>query len=131
MPPRHAQKIASRLKFLVSHVVQQELNDPRLGFITILDVEMTSDLREAKIYFSVLGPRAEQSKSLQAIESSCGFIQRQVGKNLKLRNIPVLKFVLDDTDDRVSRIEEILAKGREPGEEPEPDPEEASGQETD
>ncbi|MEC8895927.1 MAG: 30S ribosome-binding factor RbfA [Planctomycetota bacterium] len=129
MPPRHAQKIASRLKFLVSHVVQQELNDPRLGFITILDVEMTSDLREAKIYFSVLGPRAEQSKSLQAIESSCGFIQRQVGKNLKLRNIPVLRFVLDDTDDRVSRIEEILAKDREPGEEP--DPEEASGQETD
>ncbi|MEC7922899.1 MAG: 30S ribosome-binding factor RbfA [Planctomycetota bacterium] len=129
MPPRHAQKIASRLKFLVSHVVQQELNDPRLGFITILDVEMTSDLREAKIYFSVLGPRAEQSKSLQAIESSCGFIQRQVGKNLKLRNIPVLRFVLDDTDDRVSRIEEILAKDREPEEEP--DPEEASGEETD
>ena len=129
MPPRHAQKIASRLKFLVSHVVQQELNDPRLGFITILDVEMTSDLREAKIYFSVLGPRAEQSKSLQAIESSCGFIQRQVGKNLKLRNIPVLRFVLDDTDDRVSRIEEILAKDREPEEEP--DPGEASGQETD
>ena len=121
MPPRHAQKIASRLKFLVSHVVQQELNDPRLGFITILDVEMTSDLREAKIYFSVLGPRGEQSKTLRAIESSCGFIQRRVGKNLKLRNTPVLKFVLDDTDDRVSRIKEILAQDREPGEQPEPE----------
>jgi ribosome-binding factor A len=129
MPPRHAQKIASRLKFLVSHVVQQELNDPRLGFITILDVEMTSDLREAKIYFSVLGPRAEQSKSLQAIESSCGFIQRQVGKNLKLRNIPVLRFVLDDKDDRVSRIEEILAQNRDPAEKP--DAETDPGQETD
>ena len=122
-------QIASQLKLLVSHVVQQELNDPRLGFITILDVEMTSDLREAKIYFSVLGPRAEQSKSLQAIESSCGFIQRQVGKNLRLRNIPVLKFVLDDTDDRVSRIEEILAQDREPA--AEPDAETGSEQETD
>lgn len=121
MPPRHAQKIASQLKFLVSHVVQQELNDPRLGFITILDVEMTSDLREAKIYFSVLGSRGEQSKSLQAIESSCGFIQRRVGKNLNLRNIPILKFVLDDSDDRVARIEEILAKDREPGEDPGPE----------
>lgn len=123
MPPRHVQKIASRLKFLVSHVVQQELNDPRLGFITILDVELTSDLREAKIYFSVLGPRAEQSKTLQAIESSCGFIQRRVGKNLKLRNIPVLRFVLDDSDDRVSRIEEILAEDRAAGDEPETDSE--------
>ena len=131
MPPRHAQKIASRLKFLVSHVVQQELNDPRLGFITILDVEMTSDLREAKIYFSVLGPRAEQSKSLQAIESSCGFIQRRVGKNLKLRNTPVLRFVLDDTDDRVSRIEEILAQHREPGEEPDPEATSSEEEETD
>ncbi len=123
MPPRHVQKIASRLKFLVSHVVQQELNDPRLGFITILDVELTSDLREAKIYFSVLGPRAKQSKTLQAIESSCGFIQRRVGKNLKLRNIPVLRFVLDDSDDRVSRIEEILAEDRAAGDEAETDSE--------
>ena len=52
-----------------------------------------------------------------------------VGKNLKLRNTPVLRFVLDDTDDRVSRIEEILAQHREPGEEP--DPEAASSEETD
>ena len=50
MPPRHVQKIASRVKFIVSHVVQQELNAPRLGFVTILDVEMSSDLREAKIH---------------------------------------------------------------------------------
>lgn len=108
MPPRHVQKIASRVKFIVSHVVQQELNDPRLGFVTILDVEMSSDLREAKVHFSVLGPEADKVKSLHAIESSAGFIQQRVGKNLNLRNVPLLHFVLDEFDDRMARIEEIL-----------------------
>tara|TARA_B100002049_G_scaffold234205_1_gene216291 strand:+ start:385 stop:771 length:387 start_codon:yes stop_codon:yes gene_type:complete len=119
-PPRHAQKIASRIKFIVSHVVQQELNDPRLGFVTILDVEMTSDLREAKIRFSVLGPQGDRAKSLRAIESSAGFIQKRVGKNLNLRNVPLLQFVLDEYDDRMSRIEEILAMDREDEDETEP-----------
>ena len=108
MPPRHVQKIASRVKFIVSHVVQQELNDPRLGFVTILDVEMSPDLREAKVHFSVLGPEADKVKSLRAIESSAGFIQQRVGKNLNLRNVPLLHFVLDEFDDRMARIEEIL-----------------------
>ena len=119
-PPRHAQKIASRIKFIVSHVVQQELNDPRLGFVTILDVEMTSDLREAKIRFSVRGPQGDRAKSLRAIESSAGFIQKRVGKNLNLRNVPLLQFVLDEYDDRMSRIEEILAMDREDEDETEP-----------
>ena len=118
MPPRHAQKIASRIKFIVSHVVQQELNDPRLGFVTILDVEMSSDLREAKIRFSVLGPQGDKTKSLRAIESSAGFIQKRVGKNLNLRNVPLLQFILDEHDDRMSRIEEILAMDREDETEP-------------
>lgn len=112
MPPRHVQKIASRVKFIVSHVVQQELNDPRLGFVTILDVKMSSDLREAKIHFSVLGPEADKVKSLRAIESSAGFIQQRVGKNLDLRNVPLLHFVLDEFDDRMARIEEILELDR-------------------
>ncbi len=112
MPPRHVQKIANRVKFIVSHVVQQELNDPRLGFVTILDVKMSSDLREAKIHFSVLGPEADQVKSLRAIESSAGFIQQRVGKNLDLRNVPLLHFVLDEFDDRMARIEEILELDR-------------------
>ena len=120
MPPRHVQKIASRIKFIVSHVVQQELNDPRLGFVTILDVEMSSNLREAKIHFSVLGPQGDKAKSLRAIESSAGFIQKRVGENLDLRNVPLLQFVLDEHDDRMARIEEILAMNREDEDETDP-----------
>ena len=125
MPPRHVQIIASRVKFIVSHVVQQELNDPRLGFVTIMDVEMSSDLREAKIHFSVLGPEADKIKSLRAIESSAGFIQQRVGKNLNLRNVPLLHFVLDEFDDRMARIEEILEREREAENDPEPQPQAA------
>lgn len=108
MPPRYLQRVASRIKFLVSHVLQREVSDPRLGFVTVLDVEPTTDLKEAKVYLSVLGSDADRSKCLHALEDAKGFIQSRVGKNLKLRNTPNLRFLIDDSRDSVTRIENIL-----------------------
>jgi ribosome-binding factor A len=110
MPPRHVQRLASRIKFLVGHIVQQELNDPRLGFVTVLEVELTDDLREATVHVSVLGSRGERSKSLHALQDARGYVQRRVGKNLEIRRTPTIRFVLEEPqDDRVARIEAILA----------------------
>jgi ribosome-binding factor A len=100
------------MKFLVSHVLMRELSDPRLGFVTVLDVQPTVDLRQAKVHLSVLGSAAERSKAERAIEDAKGFIQRQVGKGLRLRNTPTLQFVFEDPRDSVSRIEDILRQGR-------------------
>ena len=113
MPPRHVQRIASRMKFLVSHVIQRELSDPRLGFVTVLGVEPTYDLREAKVRVSVLGTKGERSTSMRALEDARGYVQRRVGKALEIRHTPVLRFVLEQpTGDAIERIESILEKTR-------------------
>ena len=100
------------MKFLVSEVLQRELNDPRVGFVTVLEVEPTVDLREAKVTVSVLGSAGEISKTLHALEDATGYIQRLVGKGLQLRNTPRLRFVLDEHVDRQARIESILEDTR-------------------
>lgn len=108
MPARHQQRVASRIKFLVSHVLQHEIMDPRLGFVTVLRVEPTVDLKEAKVYLSILGTEADRTKCVRLLEDANGFIRRQVGKGLKLRHTPLLRFVIDDRQDSVTRIENIL-----------------------
>jgi ribosome-binding factor A len=100
--------LASRLKFLVSHVIQTELQDPRLGFVTVLGVTPTEDLKEAKVYVSVLGSPQDRRRTLRALDEACGFIQRQVGKSLRVRQTPALSFVFDDRQDKVARIESLL-----------------------
>ena len=109
-------KIASRLKFLVSSIIQRELADPRLGLVTVLRVAPTGDLKEAKVYVSVFGGDGAESRTLHALSSASRFIQRQLGKNLRTKNVPSLTFVLDDGQDRVSRIEALASQT---GEEPE------------
>lgn len=112
MPSRHVNKVASRLKFLIGNILQRELDDPRLGFVTVLDVEPTADFKEAKVYFSVLGSRGDRSKTLHALQDASGFIQKQIGKNLRLRNTPVLRFILEEEEARMARIEELLEETR-------------------
>ena len=101
------------MKFLVSHVIQTELRDPRLGFVTVLEVEPTLDLREAKVRLSVLGGASERSKTLHALEDARGFIQKRVGKSLDTRYVPQLHLELvEPEDDAVKNIERILEQGR-------------------
>ena len=107
-PSRRIQRIASRMKFLVSQVILNELNDPRVGFVTVLDVEPTEDMKEAKVYLSFLGSRGDRSRTEHALERARGFIQREVGRNLKTRNTPHLRFIFDETRDKVARLEALI-----------------------
>ncbi len=112
MASRHVQKVASRIKFLVSNIVRRELDDPRLGFVTFLRVEPTADFREAKVYFSVLGSPGDRSKTLHALQNASGLIQRRLAQNLRLRNTPLLRFIPETTQDHVARIEKLLDDDR-------------------
>lgn len=107
------QRIASRIKFLVSTVIQREMRDPRIGLVTVLKVEPTPDLKEARVYISIFGKPGDRSKSIRALEDARGFIQKEVGKNLETRNTPRLKFIIDESQDRVSRIEALMVEARE------------------
>lgn len=108
MSSRKVARVASRIRFLVSSIIQRQISDPRLGFVTILRVEPTEDLKEAKVYFSVLGDEAVKSRTCHALDRAQGFIQREVGRNLETRNTPRLYFMLDETQDKLERFEQLI-----------------------
>lgn len=100
----------------ISKLLMKGLKDPRVGFVTISRVEITNDLSYAKIYISVLGSDREKASSLIGLRNSSGFIRTYLGKALKIRKIPQLNFVLDESLDHAMHIEEILAELKDSGE---------------
>ena len=95
MASRRVQRVERALKEVVSEVVSRDLNDPRVGFITITRVNATQDLRQAKVFFSALGTEREQRLAAQCLAHARGFIQREVGRRLPLRFCPALIFAED------------------------------------
>lgn len=89
------EKINEELKREISEIVQYKLKDPRLGLVTITGVEITPDLRYAKVYFSVLGSVQEEVKAEQGLKSSAGYVRRLIGEAIKIRYTPELIFKLD------------------------------------
>ncbi len=92
----------------VSSIIQMELKDPKLGFITITDVTVTNDLSIAKIYVTFLGKNYNQEKGMEALERSKGFIRNLLAKKLKVRKCPELHFVLDTSLEYGNKIESII-----------------------
>ncbi|MDW5323953.1 30S ribosome-binding factor RbfA [Plantactinospora sp. KLBMP9567] len=103
---------AERVRELVASVVRTQIKDPRLGMITITDARITPDLREATVFYTVLGDASDQAATAAALESAKGLLRSTVGKALGLRHSPSLTFVLDDVQDQVKQIDELLAAAR-------------------
>jgi ribosome-binding factor A len=101
------------MKFLISHVIQHQLKDPRIGLVTVLDVRPTEDLKEAKVYVSVFGSSGERSRAEHALRNARSYIQKEVGRNLETRNTPILQFVFDDSADKQTRIETLIQEAAE------------------
>lgn len=102
------QKVAQAIKKEVSIIIHDELKDPRLGFVTVTRVEVTPDLRQAKIFFSVLGKEQEYKRTREALDSSCGFIRRLIAQRIRLRFTPEIIFREDHSTEYSIRIEEVL-----------------------
>jgi ribosome-binding factor A len=88
----------------------QHLKDPRVGFLTVTDVKTASDLRHARVFFSVLGDEAQREASLAGLQSAHGYLQGRVAAELRLRHTPTLEFVYDDTAERAMRVERLLGE---------------------
>lgn len=88
-------RVQKQLKKELSMIIQEELKDPRIGFVTISRIDLTGDLRYAKVYFSVIGDEKNQEASLEGIDSAAGYIRKLVGERLNLRYVPELSFRLD------------------------------------
>ncbi|BEL11852.1 30S ribosome-binding factor RbfA [Actinoplanes sichuanensis] len=109
--PAKTRRHAERIKELVARLVR-EIKDPRLGMVTITDARITGDLREATVFYTVLGDVTEQASTAAALESAKGMLRTRVGHALALRHSPSLTFVLDDVQNHVKEIDDLLAEAR-------------------
>ena len=110
MSQLRVEKVQELMKQEISEIILRELKDPRLGFITVTDVECTGDLREAKIYVSLMGSEKQIKDSWEGLQSSLGYIRREIGQRIRLRFTPELKFELDKSLDYSAHIQELLLK---------------------
>lgn len=108
MSSRRALKAAQAIREVVSTAILLELKDPRVKDVTVTLVEVSGDLRNAKVYVSVLGDEAKQRTCLNGLRSSCGFLQKKVGNRIDTRYTPQLKFVLDKGAKNAMEVTRIL-----------------------
>jgi ribosome-binding factor A len=101
-------RVNEAVREVLSAAITSELKDPRVGFVTVTAVETSPDLRHARVFVSVLGNPGERRRTLKALDSAHGFLQRRVGSELRMKNTPQLEFVYDDTPERGMRISELL-----------------------
>jgi ribosome-binding factor A len=101
-------RVAEAIKKEVSLIIHDELKDPRLGFVTITRVELSRDLRNAKILYSVLGKEEERQKTKAALESALGFVRKLISERINLRFAPEIMFREDSSSEYSVRIQEVL-----------------------
>jgi ribosome-binding factor A len=106
-------RVNQLIKEEISLLLQRELKDPRLGFVTVTEVDVAKDLRSGKVYVSVLGGEAEWSGSLAALQSARGFIRNLLAPRLRLRAVPDLTFLPDRSMAHAAHIQSLLERLRE------------------
>ncbi|MDN5761200.1 MAG: 30S ribosome-binding factor RbfA [Microlunatus sp.] len=105
-------KLAEEIKIITAEMLKRRIKDPRLGFVTITDVRLTGDSRDASIFYTAFGTPEEQAGTAIALQSATGLIRSQVGKQLGLRFAPTLVFVPDAVPENARQIEDLLAAAK-------------------
>lgn len=108
MSELRASRVAEQMKKELGDIITRKIKDPRVGFVTITDVEVTGDLQQAKVYISVLGSEEERQDTLVGLTKAKGFIRSEIGKRIRLRKTPELSFDMDETMEQGNRIEALL-----------------------
>lgn len=101
-------RVNEAMREVLSDATSQGLKDPRVGFVTVTEVDTSPDLRHAKVFVSVLGPPEQQQASLDGLRSAHGYLQRRVGSELRMKRTPTLDFLLDDTAAKAARLTQLL-----------------------
>jgi ribosome-binding factor A len=101
-------RVNEAVREVVSARLAEGLRDPRIGFVTVTSVDTSPDLRQARVYVSVLGSEEQRAETLAGLESAHGLLQLAVATELRMKHTPTLQFVFDESIDRGMRISEIL-----------------------
>jgi len=110
MSMQRSGRVQEAIRQEISLIVQSHIKDPRIGFLTITKVELTKDLRHAKIFFSVLGESKDRHLALKGLNSAKGYIKGLLSDKIKLRYMPDIAFKIDESIDKAGQIFEILGK---------------------
>jgi ribosome-binding factor A len=105
--------MADLIREVVAQRLQKGLRDPRMGYVTITDVQVTGDLQHASIFFTVLGNETERADTAAALKAATGMLRTEVGRNITARLTPSLEFVPDGIPENAAAIESLLSEARE------------------
>ncbi len=105
---RRPERLAEVLREQITEIVGYELDDPRLLSVTVTDVRVSDNLRDAKVFVMVQGSEKEIKEALEGLQHAATFVRQQVALNLDLRHAPVINFVRDTVEENASRVEELL-----------------------
>jgi len=108
MPGDRLRRVNEAVRQVLSDAITQDLKDPRVGFVTVTAVDVSPDLRHARVYVSVLGDASVKEGSLDGLRAAHGYLQRRIAGELRLKHTPTLNFAIDDSIERGMRISELI-----------------------
>jgi ribosome-binding factor A len=108
MPTGRMRRVDEAVRAVLSDAIAKDLQDPRVGFVTVTGVKTSPDLRHARVYVSILGDESVRAESLDGLRSARGFLQGRVAAELTLKHTPTIVFEFDESVDRGMRITELL-----------------------
>ncbi|PBB05906.1 30S ribosome-binding factor RbfA [Salimicrobium humidisoli] len=108
MSEMRANRVAEQIKKELGDIISKKIKDPRIGFVTVTDAEVTGDLQQATVYITVLGDDPETQDTLAGLAKARGFIRSEIGKRIRLRKTPEITFEIDEAVERGNRIESLL-----------------------
>ena len=105
---RRTEQVGDEIQRILGEVIQNEVKDPRVGFVTVTGVTVTPDMSRANVRLSIMGDEAERKETMKALERARGFLRRRVGEEVTLRTVPEIVLHLDRSLDHALRISELL-----------------------
>ena len=112
MPGPRREKVSDLIRHEVARLLQTEVHDARLGFVTVTEVRMSPDLKHARVFVSILEEGEKRDEAMTGLRAAAGFIRHRLGRNLRLRYTPAIDFSLDSTMEYGARIDRLIESTR-------------------
>lgn len=109
---RRTNRLGEEIREEVARIIGSGLKDPRIGFVTVIRVDLGADLRTARVFVGVLGDAAQRDKTMAGLAQAAGFIRREVGRRIRIRHTPELQFKYDTGLDATDRVAHLLEETR-------------------
>jgi len=110
MSTRRAERVSHSMRELLAELLLREIKDPRVSMVTVSHIDLSPDLRQARVLVSCIGDQEQRAAALRGLESAAGFIRGQITKHLHLRYAPELRFVADESYEYAARVSALLHK---------------------